>query len=259
MDSYPIKEAHAGQQDQLRPEEIEAMGVAGRTRNDVEDCFGMSHADYLAGTHQDQLDDGDLADMKFTEILFPDPLPPYYDHTQAQAVAKSDNGQPDDDSCPNRQQNLDAPSMEQHLIPRAKTILQVSIANPSTPAGLINGFTTPRFSPSNSTQRIYISQYSVTNADVLCGRELSGSDHPGNLAYLSLVAKHKQRHSSFGSQHSEKTKIRNYIVDQVIDGGGRFVGRTFDGRHYLLTKEEARYKVSQCLREKKKKNSRKRA
>lgn len=102
------------------------------------------------------------------------------------------------------------------------------------------------FSPSE-TNLIYIFEDDITSEDILCGRELAGSDHPGNVAYLRMVAENKALHHTFGSQHGEKTKIRNMIVHELVDRGGRFVRMVPDGQHHLLTVQEARRKVSQSL------------
>lgn len=113
------------------------------------------------------------------------------------------------------------------------------------------------FSPSKE-DRIYVSKDAITNDDILCGRELAGSNHPGNVAYLRMVADNKALHRSFGSQHGEKTKIRNMIVQELVDRGGRFVRiMNDDGNHHLLTIKEAQAKMSQSLREGNNKKKRK--
>lgn len=49
---------------------------------------------------------------------------------------------------------------------------------------------------------------------------------------------------------SQKTDLARAIVEHVVNYGGRFVKHdAAAGRHYLLTKAEARKKTSQALRE----------
>lgn len=104
----------------------------------------------------------------------------------------------------------------------------------------------PRFSPSNANL-VFVAAEDIADQDIFCGREYRGSDHPGNVEYLRIIRNHKKEYSLFGSQHSEKTRLRNSLVDNEIQG--RFIKRTQDGRFCLLTKEEARKKVGQALRE----------
>lgn len=105
---------------------------------------------------------------------------------------------------------------------------------------------TPRFSPS-SEGRIYIDHSDISDQDVFSGREFRGSDHPGNVEYLRIIREHRPEYASFGRRHSDKTRLRNSLVDHDIRG--RFIKVDDDGRYYLMTQEEARAKVSQSLRE----------
>jgi hypothetical protein len=105
---------------------------------------------------------------------------------------------------------------------------------------------TPRFSPSND-ERIYISETDISDQDVFSGREFRGSDHPGNVEYLRIIREHRPIYVNFGRRHSEKTSLRNTLVDHDIRG--RFIKVDDVGRFYLMTQDEARAKVSQSLRE----------
>lgn len=106
------------------------------------------------------------------------------------------------------------------------------------------------FSPSVA-ERILIREEDITVNDVRGGQESAGSRHPGNLAFLRMVADSKDLYHSYGRQHGEKTRLSNMVVDQVIERGGRFVKRSRRGSRvwHLLTRDEARAKVSQRFRE----------
>lgn len=103
------------------------------------------------------------------------------------------------------------------------------------------------FSPSD-TDLINLSKDDITEDDVLCGHEFGKSGHPGNVAYLRLVAENKTLHHSLQSQHGEKTKIRNKIIDQMVDRGCRFIRMSHDGTYHLLTLRQVQAKVSRSLR-----------
>lgn len=110
----------------------------------------------------------------------------------------------------------------------------------------------PRFSPSKSN-RIYLSSKAITDEDVRCGRKERGTVHPGNIRYRRIIQSNRTLYESFGSKHGKKTNLSSSIVESEIKG--RFVkpapGKKRKGfSHVLLTREEARTKVSQSLREK---------
>lgn len=111
--------------------------------------------------------------------------------------------------------------------------------------------TKPRFSPSKSN-RIYLSSKAITDEDVRCGRKERGTVHPGNIRYRRIIQSNRPLYDSFGSKHGKKTSLSTTIVESEIKG--RFVkpapGKKRKGQFYVLTREEARTKVSQSLREK---------
>lgn len=110
---------------------------------------------------------------------------------------------------------------------------------------------TPRFSP-NDDSRIYIQVRDIRKLDIYCGRDKRGASsfHSGNAKYLDIIKSNRTYYRALGSKHGQKTIFRNHLVDKVING--RFIGKDDDGQYYLLTKEKARSKVSQSLRENKK-------
>lgn len=104
----------------------------------------------------------------------------------------------------------------------------------------------PSCSPSK-TNRIPVE--TITELHVLGGQKAAGSLHPANGAYRRVVTRHKALYRSYGSQHREKTKLRNKIVDERLCRGIRFVKGDGTGPTYLMTLDEIRVKVSQSLRE----------
>ena len=108
-----------------------------------------------------------------------------------------------------------------------------------------------RFSPSLK-KLIYIQSIDITNDDVYCGREYRGSRHPGNITYRCITGNQrtKAEYKSFCNHHGRKTKMSNSLLENKFKGS-RFI-RMDNGRYVLLTKKEARKKISQSLRENKK-------
>lgn len=106
----------------------------------------------------------------------------------------------------------------------------------------------PTVSPSKK-RRISITKHDISQDVILCGREFANSSHPGNLAYLQMIADNKARHHELGPQYGEKTRIRNEIVTDLMERGCRFARKARGETYYLLTLQEVQAKVSQSLRE----------
>mmetsp|Transcript_5182 Transcript_5182/g.9500 ORF Transcript_5182/g.9500 Transcript_5182/m.9500 type:complete len:342 (-) Transcript_5182:24-1049(-) len=106
-----------------------------------------------------------------------------------------------------------------------------------------------RFSPS-AEHRVYISHRDICENDVLCGREERGTNHPGNVFYRDIIANNRPIYQMFRSkERKKKTNMSTSIIDITIKG--RFIKQEDDSDFvYLLTRAEARKKVSQSLREK---------
>lgn len=219
-------------------------------RNDSDEMFGMSHDEYLSGIERSQHHDVRPTDAAAAASSFGQ-------DTFASMWASS--VQPDDrmDSQPTAPGNLDATTTNLASISSAIGNLKDDRGESGASSDHSDS-SNARFSPSDCAERVYIDEREITDLDVLCGREFSASDHPGNLEYLRMIAKYKARYDSFGSKHGKKTQIRNLIVDTLVQKGGRFVARAANERQfYLLAKDEARHKVSQCLREKRNNKSKK--
>ena len=105
---------------------------------------------------------------------------------------------------------------------------------------------TARFSPSEH-ERIYIKYKDITLDDVYCGQEHRRNLHPGNVAFRRTIEENGTKYKAFGRSHGKKTKLSTSLLEEVMKG--RFVKMDPVKGHYffLLTKEEARYKVSQAL------------
>lgn len=107
---------------------------------------------------------------------------------------------------------------------------------------------TPRFSPSPN-DRIYIHASDITQDDVYCGREERGTNHPANTRYRNLVIAKRSIYQAFRSkERQKKTALSTRILDEEVKG--RFVVNHDEELYYLMTRKEARKKVSQSLREK---------
>lgn len=228
---------------------------AARNGEDDNEFFGMSHDAFLAAGIDSQVDGGDM-EANATGIdsdLSSWPIPDEY---IVETVVTNDDiqMQGNDDNQKPSQSNLEPP-IEQ-VTERVFTSNAQDSTSASAPS-VAKANETPTdepsdasFSPSDSTHRIFIDYDDITDKDVMCGREYSATEHKGNIQYLKLVNSLKSQYHSHGRSHREKTKIRNAIVDIIAENGGRFVAKTVDNRFYLQTKAEARFKVSQCLREK---------
>lgn len=130
----------------------------------------------------------------------------------------------------------------------------IAETNPNTNVAELSPLPTPhrRRKPcvSHPTgKRTVIPKNDITHNDVYCGQEAANSDHPGNLKYRAMIADNKATYLEWGEQHGEKTKIRNKIVNEMLDGGSRFIRKN---TRELLTLKEVETKVSQSLREKEK-------
>lgn len=95
--------------------------------------------------------------------------------------------------------------------------------------------------------RIYIN--SIQEFDILCGRGGRSNHHPGNKRYRQVVSHMKMMYRQT-EQKTVKTDLSRAIVEHVCNYGGRFIKKEQEtGRYYILTKDEARKKTSQALRE----------
>ena len=92
---------------------------------------------------------------------------------------------------------------------------------------------------------------SITDMDILCGRGGKSNHHPGNKKYRQVVGFMKYKYQNCPAK-TQKTDLSRTIVDYCHSYGGRFVKKDTDyqgERYYVLTKDEARKKTSQALRE----------
>jgi hypothetical protein len=105
----------------------------------------------------------------------------------------------------------------------------------------------PRFLPSSFAGRTYVE--TVLEFDILCGRGGKSNHHPGNKMYRHVVGYMKKRYHHCPGK-AEKTDLSRQIVDYCTAYGARFLKHeTETGQYYILSKDEARRKTSQALRE----------
>jgi tetratricopeptide (TPR) repeat protein len=99
----------------------------------------------------------------------------------------------------------------------------------------------------------YVDQ--ITEFDVLCERGGKGNNHPGNRQYLDIVSDIKSIYQSLpDTAKKSKYDISMSIVDKIIHRGGHFLELEkipqVSKRYYILSRQDARLKVSQALRNK---------
>lgn len=89
----------------------------------------------------------------------------------------------------------------------------------------------------------------ITERDILCGRGGKSNHHQGNKKYRQVVGFMKCKYQNCPAK-TQKTDLSRKIVEYCHSYGGRFVKKDGDNnRYYVLTKDEARKKTSQALRE----------
>jgi hypothetical protein len=90
---------------------------------------------------------------------------------------------------------------------------------------------------------------SLQDLDILCGRGGKTNHHTGNKKFRHVVTDMKMRYQHCPAK-SHKTDLSRQIVDYCASYGARFLKRDNEnGKYYTLSKEEARRKTSQALRE----------
>jgi len=101
----------------------------------------------------------------------------------------------------------------------------------------------------------------ITDKDVLFGRGGITNKHPGNQHFRDLIRKIKAKYLDCQT-NSEKKALSQWIVDNILQGGGIFLKKAkkqignLNGANWVIASEnEARIKASQALREGKKKSN----
>mmetsp|Transcript_298 Transcript_298/g.494 ORF Transcript_298/g.494 Transcript_298/m.494 type:complete len:348 (-) Transcript_298:261-1304(-) len=90
--------------------------------------------------------------------------------------------------------------------------------------------------------------------DVLCGKGKAVFDHVGNRRFRFIVAMNIDKYHKQMTKVARSAMVRS-ITDQVLSSGARFLKRSdntaekLDDRWFVLSKEEARAKVSQTMRD----------
>lgn len=86
-----------------------------------------------------------------------------------------------------------------------------------------------------------------TDEDVLLGRGGLTNHHPGNKRYRKEASKLKAKYMKCTKK--QKTGVSEQLVKRVKSWGGRFLIREKNGVYYEASKDKARKKASQALRE----------
>merc|ERR1712176_361002 len=96
-----------------------------------------------------------------------------------------------------------------------------------------------------------ISEYEITENDVICERGGRSNRHIGTKRYRGIIEKYKPEYQSLMSK-TAKTNLSRKVISQIQNNGGRFLKRDEDSQqYYVLSQVETTKKVSQAMREKK--------
>jgi hypothetical protein len=86
--------------------------------------------------------------------------------------------------------------------------------------------------------------------DVIMGRGKRIDVHPGNVAFRHLIWTHRAAYVSAGRNTQRKRDVIEWVVNEVINGGGRFVKVGPSGKYDVVSVLQAMEKTAQALREK---------
>jgi hypothetical protein len=86
--------------------------------------------------------------------------------------------------------------------------------------------------------------------DVVMGRGKRIDVHPGNVSFRRLVWTQRAAYISAGRATQLKRSIAEWVVNQVIDSGGRFVKAGLGKKYQVVSLHDAVEKTTQALREK---------
>jgi hypothetical protein len=88
----------------------------------------------------------------------------------------------------------------------------------------------------------------LRDCDVLLGRGNGIASWVGNKAFRKIVFSYKGAYKK--AYRHEKSFVSRQVIEDVHEGGGRFVERDNSGGHFEVSYEKALEKTCQCLREK---------
>ena len=84
--------------------------------------------------------------------------------------------------------------------------------------------------------------------DILCGRDKTAHNHPGNKRFRTIVQSKREQYQSAG-RRDDKNRIINEIIAQVYREGGRFLRNDEDTGEWVLVEPSGVHdKVSHALR-----------
>jgi len=84
---------------------------------------------------------------------------------------------------------------------------------------------------------------------VIVGKGKGAYLYEGNRRYMQIVCRYVTKYRDC-TKNADKVQITKEIVDQVTCRGGRFLGQDNRGKLYEVTEKQARVKVGQALRHK---------
>lgn len=86
-----------------------------------------------------------------------------------------------------------------------------------------------------------------TEQDILCGRGRSYIKHPGNVKFSILVRSNVQRYTEASSRMKKGIVVAS-LVDQLLDGGSRFLTKTNADQWTEMTADQIHQKVGHAIR-----------
>jgi len=89
--------------------------------------------------------------------------------------------------------------------------------------------------------------------DVIVGKGKGAYLYEGNRRYMQIVCRYVTKYRDC-TKNADKVQITKEIVDQVTCRGGRFLGQDNRGKLYEVTEKQARVKVGQVRKQRRKKS-----
>jgi hypothetical protein len=90
----------------------------------------------------------------------------------------------------------------------------------------------------------------VRPQDIICGRDATAFNHPGNRAFRSFIAEHLNEYQSVKTRTERGHVIRRVLELLQTKVGARFVKQQEEGVYVELSPKESREKVGHSLRDK---------
>lgn len=95
----------------------------------------------------------------------------------------------------------------------------------------------------------------ITEEDVIGGRSSTGMNAAGTRTLQKVILDRLSIYQSYGSNHGLKSKLTQSVLNDIIKG--RFIKKLKGNKYVLMTKEQAKKKVSQAWRDADRKSKKK--